>query len=173
MNGTRVISLVAALAQNRVIGGSGNLLWHIPEDLRHFKELTRGKTVLMGRKTWESLPPQFRPLPERRNLVMTRNADFRVDVLAQGAEVFASLPEALSSVPEGEVCVIGGGEIYAQAMPMANALHLTHIEAEFAGDTFFPEITEDWQEVARATKIDERSGLTLHFVSYAKKGTRK
>lgn len=126
--------LVAAHGRTLELGANKQLLWHLPEDLAHFKALTLGKPVLMGRKTWESLPPRFRPLPGRRNLVLTRGA-----ALA-GAETVRSLDEALAlCASEPELCVIGGAEVYAQALPRAARLELTEIDAEFPqADCFFP-----------------------------------
>ncbi len=139
------LSIIVAVAQNGAIGCHNELLWHISEDLKRFKRLTMGCPIIMGRKTYESIG---RPLPGRRNVVITRNADYR----AEGIEVVYSLEEALRSVSnvEGEVFVIGGGEIYLQALPLAQKLYLTKVEQNPEGDTFFPEINEvQWQEVAR------------------------
>jgi dihydrofolate reductase len=155
--------LIAAVARNGVIGNANALPWHLPEDLRHFKELTTGHAVIMGRKTWESLPERFRPLPGRRNLVVTRNPAFA----ASGATVVDSLEAALSKVGAGEtVFVIGGAELYAHALPLAGRLELTEIDAEFAGDAFFPRLDPAaWHETARSVR-HSASGLDFAFVSY-------
>ncbi len=127
-----MISLIAAVARNGVIGHSNNLIWHISEDLRRFKAITLGHPVIMGRKTYESLG---HPLPARLNVIITRQKDFRVE----GATVVHSLEEALAmSPPDMEVFVIGGGEIYAQALPLAERMYLTEVEADYEGDTVFP-----------------------------------
>lgn len=132
---TTKLALIAAVARNGVIGDKNALLWHIPEDLQHFRRVTMGCPVVMGRKTWDSLPARFRPLPGRRNLVVTRNPQWRAD----GAEAAASLDAALARV-EGAptVFVIGGGQLYREALPRADELVLTEIERDFDGDARFP-----------------------------------
>lgn len=143
------LTLVAALSRNRCIGRGGTMPWHLPEDLKHFRQVTLGLPVVMGRKTWESLPPRFRPLPGRRNLVLTRQAGWA----AEGAEVFAGLPQALAALAgEPQACIIGGADVYAQALPLAQALELTEIDAEVEGDAFFPPLGEGWREVSRQVK---------------------
>ena len=161
-----MISLIAAVAQNRAIGQNNQLLWHLPEDMRHFRETTRGKTVLMGRKTWDSLPAAFRPLPGRRNIVLTRDPDY----VAPGAEVCHSLEEALGLAGDNdEVFVIGGAEIYRQALPLAQRLYLTEVSETRQGDVFFPEISAlDWQEVSRTVQCNN-AGLAFAFVLYQRK----
>ncbi|MDR0997091.1 MAG: dihydrofolate reductase [Zoogloeaceae bacterium] len=157
------LTLIAALAHNRVIGQHNALPWHLPEDLAHFKALTLGHPVLMGRKTWDSLPAKFRPLPGRKNVVVSARPDF----VAPGAQVASSLPEALALLAdEAQVFVIGGQSLYAQALPLADALELTEIAQDFEGDAWFPEFfPEDWQEVARKSAISA-SGLPFAFVRY-------
>ena|ERR1035437_2294185 len=161
-----MISLIAAVARNRVIGNNNLLLWHLPEDMRHFREATRGKPVIMGRKTWESLPESFRPLPGRHNIVVSRNAAYQ----APGATLVGSLEEAMSKVSEiDEVFVIGGAELYRQALPQANRLYLTEIEENFAGDAFFPEIfPQEWEEISRKRQ-QGTSELTFSFVVYRRR----
>ena len=143
-----MLSLIAAVARQRVIGKDNTLLWHLPEDMRYFRETTRGKPVIMGRKTWESLPEKFRPLPGRRNIVVSRNADY----VAAGAEVASSLDTALAGTAgEAEVFVIGGEALYRLALPHADRLYLTEIERDYDGDAFFPEIiAQEWQERSRS-----------------------
>lgn len=127
--------LIAAVARNGTIGKCNQLLCHFPEDQRHFRRITMGCPVIMGRKTWESLPPRFRPLPGRRNIVVTRNGQW----LADGAETAPSLGAGIARVDqEARVFVIGGGELYREAMPRADELVLTEIDRDFAGDTLFP-----------------------------------
>jgi len=129
------VALIAAVARNGAIGKGNALLWREPEDLKHFRRVTMGCPVIMGRKTWDSLPERFRPLPGRRNLVVTRNADWR----GTGAEPVASIEAALALLAGAEkVFVIGGAEVYALALPLADELVLTEIDAELDGDTFFP-----------------------------------
>jgi len=127
----RRISLVVAMDEGGVIGRSGQLPWRLPEDLKHFRRLTLGKTVLMGRKTWDSLG---KPLEGRRNWVLSRDASFR----PQGCEVFATLEQALAAHRDGELVVIGGAELYRQTLPLAHAVHLTRVHARLEGDTAFP-----------------------------------
>jgi dihydrofolate reductase len=135
MPGPPDLVLIAALARNGVIGHGNQLLWRLPEDMQFFRQATRGHAVIMGRKTWDSLPPRFRPLPGRRNIVLTRDSAFR----AEGAECVPSLEAALALLgDEQEVFVIGGAQVYAQALPHAQQLLLTEIDKDFAGDTSFP-----------------------------------
>jgi dihydrofolate reductase len=142
-----VLSLVAAVAQNGVIGHGYDLIWRLSEDQRHFRAVTMGKPVIMGRNTWDSLPPRFRPLPGRRNVVLTKQTDWQ----AEGAEVAASLDDALTLLQDAaEVCVIGGAQVYALALPRADELILTEIERDFDGDTHFPPWPrEQFDEVQR------------------------
>ena len=164
-----MISLIAAVAGNRVIGKDNQLLWHLPEDMRHFRETTRGKPVIMGRKTWESLPDSFRPLPGRRNIVVSHNPAYQ----AAGAILAGSLEEAVreagrSGLPS-EVFVIGGEALYRQALPLASRLYLTEIEEVFEGDAFFPEVVpDDWVEISRKAQQGV-SGLTFSFAVYQRR----
>ncbi|HJL14039.1 MAG TPA: dihydrofolate reductase [Sandaracinaceae bacterium LLY-WYZ-13_1] len=131
------VTLIAALAENGAIGVDGGLPWHLPDDFRQFKRRTRGKPVIMGRKTWESLPK--RPLPGRHNVVVTRRTDYP----AEGATVVGSLEAALEAARDApEVMILGGVRLYAAALPRADRMVLTHVEATVDGDTFFPEV--DW-----------------------------
>ena len=142
------IVIIAAVAKNRVIGKDNTLIWNIPEDMAHFKALTSGQTVIMGRKTWESLPPRFRPLPGRRNIVISRNPAYD----APGATLAGSLEEAVRlAQDDAEVFVIGGAEIYRQALPLAQRLYLTEVARDFDADAFFPEFSaSDWTEISRS-----------------------
>ena len=142
-----MIALVVAHSRNRVIGRDGGLPWHLPTDMRHFKELTTGGTVVMGRKTWDSLPERFRPLPDRRNVVVSRRG--------------CALEEALTD----DCFVIGGGEVYAQALPKADRVYATEIEADVEGDVTFPELGPEWREVERSDEIEE-NGHVYSFVTY-------
>ena len=137
------LTLVAAIAKNRAIGIDGRMPWHLPGELRHFKALTLGHPVLMGRKTHESIG---RPLPGRRNIVISRNAGYR----AEGCEVAGSLDEALALAGEGEAMLIGGGELYRLALPRADRMVLTLVDLEPEADTWFPAWeARDWQEASR------------------------
>jgi len=142
-----MISLIAVVSRNLVIGRNQRLLWRLPEDLRHFRATTGGKPVIMGRKTWESLPEAFRPLPGRHNIVVSRNPRYH----PHGASRAASIEEALRIAGDaGEVFVIGGSELYRPPLPMAERLYLTEVAAEASGDAFFPALPRgQWQEVSR------------------------
>lgn len=134
---TPVVTLIAAVARNGVIGHGKDLVWRLPEDMRHFRSTTTGAPVIMGRGTWDSLPERFRPLPGRRNIVLTRQPGWA----AAGAEVAHSLDEAIARAADvPRVFVIGGAQVYALALPRANELVLTEIDRDFDGDTRFP----DW-----------------------------
>ena len=154
------VYLVAAVAANGVIGDGGKLPWRIPEDLRHFKSLTLGHPVIMGRKTWASLG---RPLPGRENIVVTRTAGFE----APGAHVAASLDAALAlCAGEPVAFVIGGGEIYAAALPLADGMVLTEIGRDFPGDARFPDFDRSaWRETQRKPQTGS-DGLPFDFVLY-------
>lgn len=154
------IGLIWAQARGRVIGKGGVMPWHLPEDLAHFKRVTLNHPVIMGRKTWDSIPPKFRPLPGRTNIVVTRQADWH----EKGAQCSSSLREALQQCENSnQVWVIGGAQIYAQALPLADELVVTEIDAAFDGDAHAPAIGPDWREVARE-RIVAASGLPLSFV---------
>jgi dihydrofolate reductase len=158
------IALVAAVAINGVIGAAGGLPWRLPSDLKRFKSVTMGKPVIMGRKTWESIG---RPLPGRRNIVVTRSQDFS----AQGVERASSLDEAIAMAVEGdaaEVCVIGGGQLYEEALPAADRLYITHVMAEPEGDTRFPPIhQEQWLPVSSEEIVaGENDSAQMRFVVY-------
>ena len=157
------VALLAAVARNGVIGRDGGIPWRLPEDMRRFRELTRGHSVVMGRRTWETLPDQFRPLPGRGNVVVTRNPEWS----AQGADRVGSIEDALELLgPEARVLVIGGGEIYAAALPYADELLLTEIGADVEGDTTFPAWNRDeFEETSREQRVAE-DGTPFAFVRY-------
>jgi dihydrofolate reductase len=162
------LGLVYARARNGVIGKGGVMPWHLPEDLAHFRRVTLGAPVVMGRKTWESLPPRFRPLPGRRNIVVTRNADWA----PAGAERAASLGDALAIVAaEPHVWVIGGGEIFAQALPQADVVEVTEIDVDFDGDTHAPALGSEWVETKREHH-HSAAGFDYSFVTYQRKRER-
>ncbi len=157
------VALVAAVARNGVIGRDGGLPWRLPADMARFREVTMGHPVVMGRRTWESLPEGFRPLPGRGNVVVTRNPDWS----AQGADRAGSVEDALRLLEaEPRVCVIGGGEIYAAALPYADELLLTEIDVDVEGDTTFPEWERDaFDEISRERHAAE-DGTPFAFVAY-------
>lgn len=151
-----MITLVVAAARNGVIGKDGAIPWRLPEDLKRFKALTLGHTVVMGRKTWDSLPPKNRPLPGRRNVVVTRDANWE----AQGAQR-ANLEAALAME---DVFVIGGAEIYRAALAVADRIELTEVQADFEGDAVFDFDRTPWREVVREDHISA-DGLAYSFVT--------
>ena len=155
-----MLALIAAVAQNNCIGKSNTLPWHIPEDLQHFKKLTTGVVVLMGRKTWDSIPKKFRPLPNRTNVVITRQADF---VAPPEVRVFHTLTEALGAYAESTLMVMGGAEIYRQTFDRADTLYITEIHKTVPGDAFFPSILKNiWRETEREDHSE------FSFVTYQK-----
>jgi len=155
------VALVAALTRNRVIGRAGALPWRLREDLRRFKALTRGHSIVMGRKTWETLDA---PLPDRHHILITRQAGYA----APGADVVHDLDAALAAARSDPVFILGGGEIYRLALPRADRMHLTHIDAELEGDAFFPEFDEsDWRIVDESFHTaDDRNEYDCRFVTY-------
>ena len=156
------IGLIWAQARGGVIGKDGVMPWHLPEDLAHFKRVTQGHPVIMGRKTWDSIPPRFRPLPGRRNIVLTRQADLN----ETGLEPASSLREALQLCENSpQVWIIGGAQIYAQALPLADELVVTEIDADFDGDAYAPAIGADWRELAREP-LTSSTGLRGAFVTW-------
>jgi len=158
------LHLIFARAANGVIGQNNTLPWHLPEDLAHFKRTTLGCPVIMGRKTWDSLPPKFRPLPGRLNIVVTRQADWQAD----GAVCAHSLLEAMALCPaDSHAWVIGGAEIYAQALPLASTAVVTDIEASYEGDAFAPQFGPEWRETARDKQVSS-TGLSFSFVTYCR-----
>ncbi|UCV03004.1 dihydrofolate reductase [Dechloromonas denitrificans] len=160
------IVIIVAVAKNRVIGRDNQLIWNIPEDMAHFKALTQGHTVLMGRKTWESLPPRFRPLPGRRNIVVSRQPAYA----APGAELANSLESALALAATDEtVFIIGGADIYQQALALADRLEITEVDLAPEGDSWFPEIpAADWQ-LTEKTTLPSTRGTGFAFLSYRRK----
>jgi dihydrofolate reductase len=159
-----VISLIWAQDTTGCIGKDGGIPWHLPEDMKNFRRLTIGHTVVMGRATWESLPTQFRPLPQRRNLVLTRRPQWS----ARGAERVASIDEAVKAA-HGDLWVIGGGEVYAAAISSAQRLVITTIDTAVDGDVEAPSIHADWRPVSREPQegwADSASGLRYFIATY-------
>ncbi len=163
------IHLIWAQAHHRVIGHKGIMPWHLPEDFAHFKRTTQGHPVIMGRKTWDSIPARFRPLPGRLNMVITHQADWLEGQSASGLQAYSSLQAALDAASQhAEVWVIGGAQIYAQALPLAHKLVVTHIDADFEGDALAPEIDDNWVETQRESHTSASSvpALSFAFVTY-------
>ena len=162
------VGLIWAQARGGVIGKDGVMPWHLPEDLAHFKRVTLNHPVIMGRKTWDSIPPRFRPLPGRTNIVVTRQTNLN----QTGLEPAPNLREALQFCENSpQVWIIGGAQIYAQALPLADELVVTEIDADIPGDAFAPAIGADWQEVAREP-FNSSTGLRGAFVTWRRKASR-
>jgi dihydrofolate reductase len=156
-----VLTAIAAVAQNGVIGKDNDLIWHLPNDLKHFKDLTRGHTIIMGRKTWESIGSK--PLPKRRHIIITRNADYQ----AIGAEVVTSVEDAIALIEnDDQPFIVGGAEIYKLAMPYVQRLELTYIHNDFEGDTIFPDFDKsDWETISEERfETDEKHKWPYTFV---------
>ncbi|MBI5258415.1 MAG: dihydrofolate reductase [Burkholderiales bacterium] len=168
MSQQRTLALIAAVARNGAIGHGNQLLWRLPEDMRHFRAQTMGCPVIMGRKTWDSVPERFRPLPGRQNIVVTRQPQWS----APGALVVHTLDEALAAAADApRVFVIGGGELYAAALPRVDELVLTEIDADFTGDIHFPAwdrnaFTEQQRERHHAAAPND---FDFSFVTYRRR----
>ncbi len=158
-----LISFVVAMDKKRLIGSGDTLPWHLPADMKRFRAITMGKPVIMGRKTYESIPKRFRPLAGRHNIVLTRNRNYS----AQGCTIVFSVEDALSAAGQVDEIIIGGGaHLYAQLLPRAHRLYLTKIDAEFEGNVYFPEIIwEEWSEIHREERsADEQNPYDTCFV---------
>lgn len=158
-----MLSAIVAISENNAIGKDNNLLWHISEDLKRFKEITTGHTMIMGRKTFESLG---KPLPNRHHIVLTRDLNFKVD--SNEVTVIHDINDILEKYSDSneELFVIGGGEIFKIFMPYVKKLYLTKVKKDFDGDTFFPQINiKDWEIIHNSSiKTDEKSGLKFEFI---------
>ena len=162
------IALIYARAANGVIGHNGTMPWHLPEDLAHFKQLTQGHPVIMGRKTWDSLPARFRPLPGRSNIVITRQDNWH----EIGTQRASSMREALlfaEQTGSTTAWIMGGAQIYAQALPLATRIEMTEIAQDFAGDAHAPTLGPEWLETARTSHV-AANGLPYHFVTLRRQG---
>lgn len=158
------IALIYARAANGVIGKDGAMPWHLPEDLAHFKQLTQGHPVIMGRKTWDSLPPRFRPLPGRANIVVTRQKGWS----DHGAQSAHSLHDALQIAEQSgapAAWIIGGAQIYAQALPLATRVEVTEIARNYEGDAHAPALGPEWTATARSSHVSA-GGLPFEFVTF-------
>ena len=162
-----MVSIIVATAEDNVIGKDNQLIWHLPADLKHFKQLTMGHPILMGRKTYESIG---KPLPGRTSIIITRQEDFQ----AEGCIVVHSVQEAIAKAKEldDQVYIIGGAEIYKQALPLTDCIELTKIHHHFEGDTYFPEIKEsEWEVVAEENHTpDEKNKYNYTFLTLKRKG---
>ena len=158
------INMIFARAANGVIGNDNTIPWHLPEDMARFRQLTQGHPVIMGRKTWDSLPPRFRPLPGRTNIVITRQKSWS----AEGALVASSLNDAIARCDgAAEAWVIGGAQIYAEAEAIADRVEVTEIAQDFEGDAYAPVLKTGWTETSRERHVS-KNGLAFSFVSYRK-----
>ena len=164
-----MISLIVAIAQNNAIGKDNDLLWHLSEDLKYFKKTTNERTVLMGRKTWESLP--FKPLKNRRNIVVSSQKDYKIE----GAELFDSVEKAVEvlKTQKDEVFCIGGASLYKALLPNADKLYITRVYKDFEADVFFPEIDESVWEVKRLSPMlyDAKADLKFRFEVWERKNS--
>ncbi len=166
------LNLIYARARNGVIGKQGLLPWHLPEDLTHFKRTTLGCPVIMGRKTWDSIPPKFRPLPGRTNVVITRQVDWREDGaipandLLEALSICEHMSVILDPSPE-QVWVIGGAQIYAQTLPLAKRVVVTEIDSDFEGDAYAPTLDAEWKETSREQHTST-TGLNYSFATYTR-----
>jgi len=159
-----MITIIAAIGKNRELGKDNDLIWHLPNDLKRFKKITSGHDVIMGRKTFESLG---KPLPNRTNIIITRNGNFKAD----GCTIVNSLEEALKACNDANPYILGGAEIYSQAIKIADVLDLTLVDAELKADVFFPEIDSAvWKETARQDfNADEKHQYGYSFVTYLRR----
>lgn len=157
------VSIIVAMANNNAIGKDNKMPWHLPADLKHFRQLTTGHYIIMGRKTYESIG---KPLPNRTSVIITRNTDYK----AEGGVVVESIEEALEKAKgagEKEVFIIGGAQIYEQTISMANRIYLTKIDADFEADTFFPKLSKEWKEAGKKEVFspDEKNAYTYSFLT--------
>lgn len=164
------IAMIAAVAENGVIGKDNDLAWSLPDDMKYFMNTTKGHYIVLGRKNYDSLPPKFRPLPDRTNVVITRQSDLQLE----GAHIVNTLEEAFEFCKKNnqeKIFVIGGGQIYKLALPYADTLYITEVHHSFDGDTYFPEFDKsDWEEVSREPHgMDERHLYPFDFVVYKRK----
>jgi dihydrofolate reductase len=162
------LALIYARAANGVIGRGGALPWHLPEDMAHFRALTQGCPVIMGRKTWDSLPPRFRPLPGRENIVVTRQSGWQ----AGGAQRAGSLDEAIAHAGRlgaATAWVIGGAQIYAQALPLAARVEVTEIERDYEGDAHAPALGPEWVQTARSRHLSAIGALPYAFATFMRR----
>ncbi len=165
-----MLSIIVAIANNNVIGKDNKLIWHLPDDLKRFKSLTTGKTIIMGRKTFESLG---RVLPNRKHIVLTRNSDFKVDnAMVEVVNDISEIEEYVNS--QDECFVIGGASIYKELLPYAKKMYITKIDEDFEGDSFFPEFDEkDWKVVDVEMGIfDEQNPYNYEYITYERKNSK-
>ena len=154
-----MVKIIVAMSKNRVIGNNNQLIWKLSSDLKRFKELTTGNPIVMGRKTFESIG---KPLPNRRNIIITRNNDY----IVEGCEIVSSLEEALL-LTNNNCFIIGGGEIYKQALDITDKIYLTLVHKDFEGDTIFPELGKEWAKISRKDfEADDKNEYKYSFIEY-------
>ena len=167
------VNLIWAQAKNGIIGNHGAMPWHIPEDLANFRQITQNKPVIMGRKTWDSLPVKFKPLPYRRNIILTRSPNWGKELENSNSKIKTarSVETSMKPIIVGreveEVWVIGGGQIYPQFLKYASRIEVTEIQEDIDGDTKAPELSPEWNEVRRAHNTST-SGIKFDFITYLK-----
>ena len=154
--------MIWAQSRNGVIGRDGDLPWRLREDMRHFRRTTGSDAVVHGRASWEALPPRMRPLPGRRNIVLTRRPGYQ----APGAEIARSLPEALALLDGADAWICGGGQVYAEAMPLADLLVVSEIDIEVDGDTYAPEISSGWADPRVGEWVEAENGMRFRVLTY-------
>jgi dihydrofolate reductase len=162
-----ILSIIVAVAENNVIGKDNTLIWNLPTDMKFFKEKTKGHIIITGRKNYESIPEKYRPLPDRTNIVITHQADYK----ASGAVVVGAIEAAIQYAKQHhaseEVFIIGGAEIYKQTISICDRIYLTRIHHSFEGDAFFPELTADWKLVQQSTiAADEKNKYPFTFQTW-------
>jgi dihydrofolate reductase len=159
-----MITIIAAAGENNSLGKDNDLVWHLPDDFKRFKELTSGNYILMGRKTFETFP---KPLPNRKHLIITRQDNYSVP---ENCFVFDAIQSAIDFTDNQDIWIIGGGEIYKQSMEIADRIELTRVHSEFEADTFFPEIGEEWELVSEEYHpSDERHKYDFTYLTYDRK----
>jgi len=163
------ISLIVAVTENMVIGKDNKLAWHLPDDMNYFSNMTKGHSIIMGRKNWESIPEKYRPLPDRKNIIVTRNNNFKY----KGATIVNSIEKAIEearSSEDEEIFIIGGGEIYKLGFKYVDKLYITEINAEVKGNTYFPEWDKKyWKEISRISHpSDKKHPYSFDYVIYKK-----
>jgi len=165
-----IISMIAAVAKNQVIGKNNDLVWRLPDDMKYFMETTQNHYVIMGRRNYDSIPHKFKPLPNRVNIIVTKQQNYTADDCIIKNNIEDALNYARAN-KQKEVFIIGGGQIYRQSLPLANKLYITEIKESFEGDTYFPELKKAaWQEISRQNHPkDERHAHTFDFVVYQRK----
>lgn len=162
-----MLSIIVAIAKDNLIGGNNKLLWHLSEDLKRFKEITMNKTIIMGRKTFESLP---KVLPGRKHIVITRDVNFKVD--SEQVDIVHSIDEIIEKYKanEEECFIIGGGEIYKLMLPYSNKLYLTKVNKNFIGDTYLPIDLTQWNKIySSEEKVDEKNNISFQFINYERR----